>query len=52
LSTKIPIVIGAIFMLCVLAFRKGIVGEIADRTKRHLRNAQAPVAAKKVDTLL
>lgn len=52
LSTKIPIVIGAIFMLCVLAFRKGIVGEIVDRTKRHVRNAQAAAVTKQVDTLL
>lgn len=52
LSTKIPIVIGAIFMLCVLAFRKGIVGEIADWATRNYRKARAPVAAKKVDTLL
>jgi len=28
LSTKIPILIGVIFMLCVLLFRKGMVGEI------------------------
>jgi branched-chain amino acid transport system permease protein len=28
LSTKVPIVIGLIFMACVLAFRRGIVGEI------------------------
>jgi len=28
LSTKIPILIGVIFMLCVLLFRKGIVGEV------------------------
>ena len=27
LSTKVPIVIGLIFMACVLAFRRGIVGE-------------------------
>jgi branched-chain amino acid transport system permease protein len=29
LSTKVPIVIGLIFMACVLLFRRGIVGEIA-----------------------
>ncbi|NYG46826.1 MULTISPECIES: branched-chain amino acid ABC transporter permease [unclassified Bradyrhizobium] len=52
LSTKIPIVIGAIFILCVLMFRKGIVGEIAGRSKMSLRNARAPSVAKKVDTLL
>lgn len=28
LSTKVPIVIGLIFMCCVLLFRKGIVGEL------------------------
>jgi len=29
LSSKVPIIIGFIFMLCVMLFRKGIVGEIA-----------------------
>lgn len=29
LSSKVPIIIGLIFMLCVMLFRKGIVGEIA-----------------------
>jgi branched-chain amino acid transport system permease protein len=28
LSSKVPIIIGFIFMLCVMLFRKGIVGEI------------------------
>lgn len=28
LSSKVPIVIGVIFMICVLLFRRGIVGEI------------------------
>ncbi|MBN8982433.1 MAG: branched-chain amino acid ABC transporter permease [Rhizobiales bacterium] len=28
LSTKVPIIIGFIFMICVLLFRRGIVGEI------------------------
>jgi branched-chain amino acid transport system permease protein len=27
-STKVPIVIGLIFMACVLPFRKGLVGEL------------------------
>jgi branched-chain amino acid transport system permease protein len=42
-STKVPIVIGLIFMCCVLLFRKGIVGEVLaalDRLhmrRRHLR---------------
>jgi branched-chain amino acid transport system permease protein len=52
LSTKIPIVIGTIFMLCVLSFRKGIVGEISDRAARHFCKARSPAAAEKVDTLL
>jgi branched-chain amino acid transport system permease protein len=29
LSSKVPIIIGLIFMLCVMLFRKGIVGEIS-----------------------
>ncbi|MBI3701636.1 MAG: branched-chain amino acid ABC transporter permease [Afipia sp.] len=29
LSSKVPIIIGVIFMVCVLMFRRGIVGEIA-----------------------
>lgn len=29
LSSKVPIIIGFIFMLCVMLFRRGIVGEIA-----------------------
>ena len=29
LSTKVPVIIGLIFMVCVLLFRRGIVGEIA-----------------------
>lgn len=28
LSTKVPVIIGLIFMVCVLLFRRGIVGEI------------------------
>ncbi|MEH2595144.1 branched-chain amino acid transport system permease protein [Bradyrhizobium sp. AZCC 1577] len=52
LSTKIPIVIGAIFMLCVLAFRKGIVGEIASWAMWNQRKTDAAVVAKKVDTSL
>jgi branched-chain amino acid transport system permease protein len=34
LSTKVPIVIGLIFMACVLLFRRGIVGEIAAAVAR------------------
>ncbi len=29
LSTKVPVIIGLIFMSCVLMFRRGVVGEIA-----------------------
>ena len=28
LSSKVPVVIGFIFVICVLVFRRGIVGEI------------------------
>lgn len=34
LSTKVPIVIGLIFMCCVLLFRKGIVGELVAAFER------------------
>ena len=34
LGTWVYVVQGAIFMFCVLAFRKGIVGEISDRINR------------------
>jgi branched-chain amino acid transport system permease protein len=33
-STKVPIVIGLIFMCCVLMFRKGIVGELTAAYRR------------------
>lgn len=42
-STKVPIVIGLIFMCCVLLFRKGIVGELAaaiERLRVRRRNLQ------------
>ncbi|MCJ9728637.1 branched-chain amino acid ABC transporter permease [Bradyrhizobium sp. PRIMUS42] len=51
LSTKIPIVIGAIFMLCVLTFRKGVVGEFAERFTRFGRK-QAHSTTEAVDTHL
>lgn len=44
LSTKVPIVIGLIFMCCVLLFRKGIVGELAAAFER-LRARQRVVKA-------
>ena len=43
-STKVPIVIGLIFMSCVLLFRRGIVGELmaaADRMLARRREAGA-----------
>lgn len=41
-STKVPIVIGLIFMSCVLLFRKGIVGEIiAAAQRRQARQKEA-----------
>ena len=33
MSTKVPVVIGFIFVICVLAFRRGIVGEISHYLK-------------------
>ena len=33
-NLPVPVVIGAIFVVCVLVFRRGIVGEIAARMKR------------------
>jgi branched-chain amino acid transport system permease protein len=43
-STKVPIVIGLIFVCCVLLFRKGIVGEFAaamERRRFRQRNLEA-----------
>ncbi len=37
LSSKVPIVIGVVFMVTVLLFRKGIVGEIQSLIERHQR---------------
>ncbi|MBY6265962.1 branched-chain amino acid ABC transporter permease, partial [Azospirillum sp. 412522] len=31
-SLPVPVVIGCIFVVCVLVFRRGIVGEIVART--------------------
>jgi branched-chain amino acid transport system permease protein len=51
LSTKVPIVIGLIFIVCVLSFRKGIVGEIIDVAARSRRKTRTPVvASQQVDT--
>jgi branched-chain amino acid transport system permease protein len=41
-STKVPIVIGLIFMCCVLLFRKGIVGEIMAAMDRRRARQSAP----------
>lgn len=53
LSSKVPIIIGLIFMVCVLLFRRGIVGEItavfeAARAKRETPSKSGN-AAKRVD---
>lgn len=45
LSTKVPIVIGLIFMSCVLLFRKGIVGELAAAFERLRARQRVPKAA-------
>ncbi|MBX9709936.1 MAG: branched-chain amino acid ABC transporter permease [Xanthobacteraceae bacterium] len=45
LSSKVPIIIGLIFMTCVLLFRRGIVGEIIaarDRASVKFTKASAP----------
>jgi branched-chain amino acid transport system permease protein len=53
LSTKVPIIIGLIFMVCVLLFRRGIVGEIAaafDAARaRRKPSPENSNAAKRVD---
>jgi branched-chain amino acid transport system permease protein len=46
-STKVPIVIGLIFMACVLLFRKGIVGELVAaferwQARRRVQAARGP----------
>lgn len=45
-STKVPIVIGLIFMCCVILFRKGIVGEIAAAVERRRSTTHANVPSK------
>jgi len=41
----VTVIIGVIFVVCVLAFRKGIVGELQDYLqRRRARNAPAPAA--------
>ncbi len=46
LSTKVPIVIGVIFMSCVLLFRRGIVGEVQEwQARRGKAAVPAPVSA-------
>lgn len=48
LSSKVPIIIGFIFMICVLLFRRGIVGEIsAAFASARLRRVMAEQAEKK-----
>lgn len=49
LSTKVPIVIGLIFMVCVMLFRRGVIGEIAAALARHRAHSgeAAPAAADK-----
>lgn len=48
LSTKVPIIIGLIFMICVLLFRRGIVGEInAALSTMKARRKSAAIEAKK-----
>lgn len=48
LSSKVPIIIGFIFMICVLLFRRGIVGEIgAVFTSAKARRTSAKQAEKK-----
>jgi len=44
LSTKVPIIIGFIFMICVLLFRRGIVGEIGAALSS-MKARQQPVVA-------
>jgi branched-chain amino acid transport system permease protein len=41
----VTVIIGAIFVLCVLAFRKGVVGEIQAYIDRRLTRAAGPEAA-------
>jgi hypothetical protein len=41
----VTVIIGAIFVLCVLAFRKGVVGEIQAYIDRRRARAAGPEAA-------
>jgi branched-chain amino acid transport system permease protein len=53
LSTKVPIIIGLIFMTCVLLFRRGIVGEVAAALQAVRARRASPAndgkVAKRVD---
>jgi branched-chain amino acid transport system permease protein len=45
LGESVTIVTGFIFVLCVMAFRRGIVGEVIARWPRRRRTAAAPASA-------
>jgi branched-chain amino acid transport system permease protein len=38
-SLPVPVIVGAIFVVCVLLFRRGIVGEIVQLIERRRTNA-------------
>jgi branched-chain amino acid transport system permease protein len=47
LSSKVPIIIGLIFMACVLLFRRGIVGELAAAWQSRRKRADTVQGAEK-----
>jgi len=42
IGVSVTMVTGAIFMICVLAFRRGVIGELAGRMGRKTRVMDAP----------
>jgi branched-chain amino acid transport system permease protein len=44
----VTIVTGFIFIVCVLAFRRGIVGELVERFRRKPAPTSAPAASQAV----
>ncbi|WP_292934855.1 branched-chain amino acid ABC transporter permease [Noviherbaspirillum sp.] len=51
IGESVTIVTGFIFIVCVLAFRRGIVGELVELSKKKIKSAPAPVTAAVIKTM-
>ncbi|HJV81546.1 branched-chain amino acid ABC transporter permease [Noviherbaspirillum sp.] len=51
IGESVTIVTGFIFIVCVLAFRRGIVGELVELSKKKSKSAPAPVTAAVIKTM-